>query len=194
MPQLIDWPQGPPPHPGVQQTSQLGGSAYAPGKGTEVLSGLCPVGRFPGQPAGVLDPHPLYPPRPLLTQLGPHPGASGELAGLGRNLYCASLSPLPHPPQAGLRELAWLCVHAHVYTRVHTTGLGQGRELRSGPVHPPLGRWDLFGSPLMPSDSSLCHVGWGFREGVCFPGLCLMVNPTEVAPAGPLGSLATRPP
>lgn len=108
---------------------------------------------------------------------------------------------MPHGPSSlilyKLGSESWCgCVCMHMCIHVCTplvSGRRMGWELRSGPVHPPLGRWDLFGSPLMPSDSSLCHVGWGFREGVCFPGICMMVNPTEVATAGPLGSLVTRP-
>lgn len=81
-----------------------------------------------------------------------------------------------------------------IHTCAWHSSLGRqdGWELCSGPVHPPLGRWDLI--PL------LCQVthpsadlGWGFREGVCFPGVCLMLNPKEMAPPEPSGSLATRP-
>lgn len=47
--------------------------------------------------------------------------------------------------KSGLGAGEALCV----YTRVQDTRLWAGRmgwEPCSGPVHPPLGRWDLFGS------------------------------------------------
>lgn len=87
---------------------------------------------------------------------------------------------------------------AHVYTHVHTTLVpgqaGWGGSCILAPCTLP---W-ADGICLVPLLCQVTHpsadLGWGFREGVCFPGLCLMVNPMEMAPAGPSGSLATRPP
>lgn len=90
-----------------------------------------------------------------------------------------------------------MCVYARVYTRVHDTRPGQSGWGGSCVLALCILLW-ADGICLVPLLCQVTHpsvdLGKGFTEVVCFPGVCLMVNLTEMAPTGPSASLATRPP
>lgn len=105
---------------------------------------------------------------------------------------------VPPPSFSKSWALSWcgMCVYARVYTRVHNTRPGQSGWGGSCVLALCILLW-ADGICLVPLLCQVTHpsvdLGWGFREGVCFPGVCLMVNLMEMAPTGPSGSLATRP-